>query len=209
MQGWIGEGGIGSAAAWGPLAFAQKKWGPALLPAPTAPSEGSASLHQAGPEGPSLQSLAHQLRRRFRSTAPSLRRSLVSLPGAPVRRPRFRLESPGLTRRSKPIDFPRPFLGPSPVAVRFAHLSVPKNFRRTASRNWKIVSSGASSRPTRLSSEEPWPCLPRRSDLWSPAAPSCRCRLSSEAGSRRPDHPFLMRVATSRSKRKICAQACG
>jgi len=139
-----------------------------------------ASLNK--PRGPFLQSLAHQLRRRFRSTTPSLRRSPVSLPGAPVRRPRFRLESPGLTRRSKPIDFPRPFLGPSPVAVRFAHPSAPKNFRRAALRNWKTVSSGASSRPTRFRSEELPPCLPRRSDLWSPAALSSRFRSSSEAG---------------------------
>ncbi len=29
-------------------------------------------------------------------------------------------------------------------------------------------------------------CLPQRSDLWSPAAPSCRCRLSGEAGTAVP-----------------------
>ena len=34
----------------------KKKWGPALLPAPTAPSEGSASLHQTGPETRFLKS---------------------------------------------------------------------------------------------------------------------------------------------------------
>ena len=52
----------------------QKKWGPALLPAPTAPSEGSAGVRNLvdrafRPTYP-LSILAHQLRRRFRSDRP-------------------------------------------------------------------------------------------------------------------------------------------
>ena len=50
--------------------MAQKKWGPALLPAPTAPSEGYAGIRNLVRFGLSAQPdplsiLAHQLRRRF------------------------------------------------------------------------------------------------------------------------------------------------
>jgi len=50
--------------------LAQKKWGPALLPAPTAPSEGYAGVRNLVHLNPKAQPyplsiLAHQLRRRF------------------------------------------------------------------------------------------------------------------------------------------------
>jgi hypothetical protein len=50
-----------------------------------------------------------------------------------------------------------------------------------------IPSSGASSRlaPARARKLFPIACR-RRSDPWSPAAPSCRCRLSGEAGTAVP-----------------------
>ena len=44
----------------------KQKWGPALLPAPTAPSEGSAGVRNLVPGDP-FSILAHQLRRRFPS----------------------------------------------------------------------------------------------------------------------------------------------
>jgi len=99
---------------------AQKKWGPALLPAPTAPSEGYAgirnlidrTLRLTDP----LSILAHQLRRRFPpnnsllrgarsfySTAPP-EGSLVFRPFRPV----FWNRSPS---KPKPSSVLRPFLG--------------------------------------------------------------------------------------------------
>lgn len=57
-----------------------------------------------------------------------------------------------------------------------------------ASRDRKIISSGASSRLATKGPEGTSHCLPRRSELWPPAAPSCRCRLSGEAWDRCPDH---------------------
>jgi hypothetical protein len=60
----------------------QKKWGPALLPAPTAPSEGSAGVRNLVRFCPKawaypLSILAHQLRRRFPSDR-SLRRGALT-----------------------------------------------------------------------------------------------------------------------------------
>ena len=89
----------------------QKKWGPALLPGPTAPSEGSAGVRDLDlsarrPKNPS-SILAHQLRRRFPS-----RRSKdpvccwVWLPKEPL--PPIPLRS---ARRLCDLDVPRPFLG--------------------------------------------------------------------------------------------------
>lgn len=47
-------------------------------------------------------------------------------------------------------------------------------------------------------------CLPRRSDLWTPAAPSCRCRPPGEARDRRPDHPWtLTRISESRQAKYL------
>ena len=90
-------------------ALATKKWGPASLPAPTAPSEGSAGLkdifrrtrHQS-PGSPAQASLPIVLLPRERSLA----NLLTALPeGSLVSR------SSRLTRRSKLSDVPRPFLG--------------------------------------------------------------------------------------------------
>jgi hypothetical protein len=70
--------------------FSQKKWGPALLPAPTAPSEGSAgvrnlvdrTLRLTNP----LSILAHQLRRRFPSDRSLQGRSSTNLLDCAARR---------------------------------------------------------------------------------------------------------------------------
>src|SRR5206468_11584623 len=105
-----------------------EKWGPALLPAPTAPSEGSAGVRNLAHFDLSAQSdplsiLAHQLRRRFPSNR-SLRRgarplldcasrrfACLSLSSLSVRasipEPKFQHQS----SRPKPSDVPRPFLG--------------------------------------------------------------------------------------------------
>jgi hypothetical protein len=68
----------------------------------------------------------------------------------------------------------------------------------------KIDSSGASSRlAPRRTEALPIACR-RRSDLWSPAAPACRCRLLGRPGppSRSPlQHARLPRVAKAKNMR--------
>src|SRR3982751_6947148 len=102
--------------------FAQKKWGPALLPAPTAPSEGSAGVRNLVRLNPKAQSnplsiLAHQLRRRFQSDCSLLRGARptysTTWPGGSLV---FRSVRPGIRAEAlqpKPSDVPRPFLGRS------------------------------------------------------------------------------------------------
>ena len=126
-----------------------------MLPAPTAPSEGSAGVRNLvdralQPTYP-LSILAHQLRRRFPSNS-SLRggagpayqtaRPEGSLVLRPIR-PRFSNRSPS---KPKPFDVPRPFLGRS--LSRPALLTFPTRRSGAASRLRKIDSSGASSRLT-------------------------------------------------------------
>jgi hypothetical protein len=89
--------------------FAHKKWGPALLPAPTAPSEGSAGQKDIF-RRTRLKALAHQLRRRFPPYRSLVRGASIFYSTAP---PGGSLvfQSSRLTRKSKPFDVPRPFLG--------------------------------------------------------------------------------------------------
>jgi hypothetical protein len=80
-----------------------------LLPAPTAPSEGSAGLHGPDPEGSFPKVLAHQLRRRFPSNS-SLRRG--DRPSNRLRFPKARLPfNYRCLAKPKPSDVLRPFLG--------------------------------------------------------------------------------------------------
>ena len=84
---------------------------------------------------------------------------------------------------------------------------LPHPFRRTAakaaSREWKTISSGASSRLTRFRSRRASAiACRRRSDLWSPAAPSFRCRLSGEAGTAVPITHALCTSPPSRESEK-------
>jgi len=80
-----------------------------LLPAPTAPSEGSAGLHGPDPEGSLPKVLAHQLRRRFPSDN-SLRRG--DRPSNRLRFPKARLPfNYRCLAKPKPSDVLRPFLG--------------------------------------------------------------------------------------------------
>src|SRR3954462_13682874 len=98
-----------------------EKWGPALLPAPTAPSEGSAGVRNLidrtfRPANP-LSILAHQLRRRFPSCSSLVRGArLVYLTTWPEGSLVFRLARPA--RNSNPkTEFLREnrpmFRGPS------------------------------------------------------------------------------------------------
>ena len=190
---------------------AQKKWGPASLPAPTAPSEGYAGVRSTWSRpakrlGPRFSILAHQLRRRippnrslFRGARPIY--STARPEGSLVFRP-FR---PGVWNRSsskpKPSSVPRPFLGrplsrpasltddPETIRSRVA-LEEDRLFRR-------LFPADLEKNPKAL----PTACR-RRSDLWSPAASSCRFRLLERPGppSRSPmHHEPLARVGEAKN----------
>ena len=75
--------------------------------------------HDQIPGEPDLEP-THQLRRRFPPTTPSRGGARRPLLQCATRRPAFRFVPPGLTRKSKPTDVPRPFLGCPPLASRFA-----------------------------------------------------------------------------------------
>ena len=172
-----------------------------MLPAPTAPSEGSAGVRNLVKtrEGPDpLSILAHQLRRRFRSNSSLVRGakpiyqtarpegSLVLRPVRPVMNP---IREP--TSRRKPSDVLRPFLG-NPL-LRPASLTRPldspketpeiREPRRATERFLfrRLLPADPKKNPKVLLT-----ACRRRSDLWSPAALSCRCRLSGEAGTAVP-----------------------
>jgi hypothetical protein len=196
-----------------PKSCAQKKWGPALLPAPTAPSEGSAgvrnlidrTLRLTDP----LSILAHQLRRRFRSDRSLLRGarlpylttwpegSLVSRSVRPanetsVRRPPL---------QAKPSDFPRPFLG-NPLSRPASLTEIPKNSGSRVARQ-EDFSSGASSRLAPRRTRKLFP-LPAGGDRTFGHLPRPRAVAGSWGGrDRRPDHMSTMHLSSESRKRKM------
>jgi hypothetical protein len=166
--------------------LSQKKWGPALLPAPTAPSEGYAgvrnlvdgTLRLTDP----LSILAHQLRRRF----PSHVRA----------------------RRTHPAMFH----GPSWVDHSCVSLRLPRSENRWKPRRARGRPTLPAPLPgwPRFHSRKSFGIACRqRSDLWSPAAPVLPFPALWRGRDRRPDHPFTMHLSSESSKRKIRRKACG
>jgi hypothetical protein len=188
-----------------------EKWGPALLPAPTAPSEGSAGIRNLvditfRPTNP-LSILAHQLRRRFPSCHSLLRGagqiysttwpegSLVVRPdwpaGTSIRRPNF---------RAKTARCSAALLGMNPLVSRFAHQGSeePREPRRT---------TGRTSLPAPLPD---WPrkepesslhCLPAEiGPLVACRTLPCRCRPFRGGRDRRPDHLVTMHMRSESGK---------
>ena len=107
----------------------KQKWGPALLPAPTAPSEGYAGVRSTldpAPERvrPRFSILAHQLRRRIPSDYSLFRGArLISRHRHP--KARASLDWPGLNGTVIPFKTVRcsaALLGKPSIAFRFAHL---------------------------------------------------------------------------------------
>ena len=148
------------------------------------------------PEGPSnpLSILAHQLRRRFRSNRSLLRGArLAYLTARPEGSLVFRPVRPGLeaSPAAKTVRCSAALLGSTTLASRFAHQSPnpPRETRKSGSRVAleedrlfrRLFPAGPGKNPKALSI-----ACRRRSDLWPPAAPSCRCRLPDEAGTAVP-----------------------
>ena len=151
----------------GRCSSAQKSKGPALLPAPPAPSEGSAGVRNLEPQGRSplvpFSILAHQLRRRFRN-------------GGPVRRPIRAI-------------LPRPFLGQHLFASCFARcLPEGRFWCRIAQRDRCLFRRPLPGWP-RLPRPEGLfrHCRPAEIGLSAPSSlPGCP---ASGDGDIRPDHP--------------------
>ena len=161
------------------------------------------NLRNQIPGEPNPRTPTHQLRRRFPPTTPSKEEpgdlyssapaeaSLLfraARPDPKVKADRCSAALLGITLNRVPLCPPRP------------------KSLEAASRNRKITSSGASSRLASKGPRGTSHCLPRRSDLWSPAAPSCRCRLSGEAGTAVPiTRQTLNPVSESRQAKNMGA----
>jgi hypothetical protein len=164
-----------------------------LLPAPTAPSEGSAGVRNLvdrtfRPTYP-LSILAHQLRRRFLSDRSLLRGArptyLTTWPeGSLV----ARSVRPAIGPKSsvKTVRCSAALLGMTSSCVPLCSSAIRKSLQNRVARDEsplfrRLFPAGPGKNPKAL----PIACR-RRSDLWSPAAPSCRCRPSDEAGTAVP-----------------------
>ena len=167
-----------------------------MLPAPTAPSEGSAGVRNLvdrsfRPIYP-LSILAHQLRRRFPSCSALLRGARLFYSTAPPEGSLvFRPARPGTPEISdpkteplsgpKPPDVLRPFLG-KPLLRPASLTEIPKNSRNRVARE-ATSSSGASSRLAPLPlPKEPWQCLPAEIGPLVTCRTACRCRLLTRPG---------------------------
>jgi hypothetical protein len=196
--------------------FPQKKWGPALLPAPTAPSEGYAGIRltlDPAPENrfvtpllvpgsPAQASHPTELLplARSRSTYSTARPEgpLVFRPVRPV----FGNRGPS---KPKPSSVPRPFLG-RPLSRSASLTEGPRTIRNRVALE-EEDSSGASSRLAPKCTEALSTACRRRSDLWSPAAPPA-VSSSWRGRDRRPDHPSNMHPSPESRKRKMTRWSC-
>jgi hypothetical protein len=194
---------------------AQKKWGPALLPAPTAPSEGSAGVRNLVDRSLAAYLPALDPGSPAQASLPirplPLARSPTDLPDYVARRLAGLSVRPAcletLIRRSplpaKPSDFPRPFLG-RPLLRPASLTDGPKTARnRVALEENRLFRRLFPAGPGKNPKVLPTACR-RRSDLWSPAAPSFRCRFLGEAGTA---VPITHAPCASRSSRG--SEKCG
>jgi hypothetical protein len=157
----------------------------------------------SGPRGTQSRTPAHQLRRRFPSATPS--REELDRP-TEVRHPKARIsfKRSCLTRKSKPTDVPRPFLGSSPTASRFAPLD-PKTVGSRVALERSSLPAPRPGWPRKAPKEPSIACRGDRTFGHLPH-PSCRCRLPGEAWDRRPDHAqTLTRFSESRQAKNMGA----
>ena len=179
-----------------------------MLPAPTAPSEGSAGVRNLidrtfRPANP-LSILAHQLRRRFPSCISLFREARLTYSTTwPEGSLVVRSARPGRNRNSSQN---RPmFRGPSWDNLSRVPLRSPE-FRRTpgaASHDRKIISSGASSRLARDEPESSSHSCRRRSVLLPLPRPCCRCRPFRGDWDFRPDHLKTMHLRSESRKQNF------
>ena len=192
------------------------KWGPALLPAPNAPSEGYAGVRNLVHLNPKAQPyplsiLAHQLRRRFPPNSSLLRgaRSIYQTArpeGSLVFRP-FR---PGVWNRSpskpKPSNVLRPFLGnplSRPASLTRSHKETQEPRRATGRFLFRRLFPTGSVQTRRL-----FPILPAEIGPLVTCRALHRCRLRG-GRDRRPDHSVTMHSSSESRKRKIRLSGCG
>jgi hypothetical protein len=170
---------------------AQKKWGPALLPAPTAPSEGSAGVRNLVDRSfrttHPLSILAHQLRRRFPSCSSLFRGvrliysttwpegSLVVRSAGPGRNRNSGQNRPMFCGPSWEILYRVPLRSPSPRGGREPRRATGRSLFR------RLFPAG----PTRTRKFSPLPAGGDRTFGHLPR-PSCRFRPSGEAGTAVP-----------------------
>ena len=188
----------------------QKKWGPALLPAPTAPSEGSAGVRNLvdralQPTYP-LSILAHQLRRRFLSDRSLLRGArptyLTTWPeGSLV----ARSVRPAIGPKSsvKTVRCSAALLGMTSSCVPLCSSSIRRSLQSRVARDEsplfrRLFPAGPGKNPKALPN-----CLPAEI---GPLV-TCRTFLSLptlwRGRDRRPDHPCTMHLAAESGKQKM------
>ena len=179
------------------IAFAHKKWGPALLPAPTAPSEGSAGVRSTlvpprkrfgtpllDPGSPAQASLPIVQRPLARSPADLLdcaARRFAGLSTGPAWRSN---SSPKTVIRAITARRSAALLGVTTLESRFAH-QVPKNPRAASHKRRSPHPAPLPDWP-RQEPESSSHCLP--AEIGPSVLPhlSCRCRPSGEAGTSVP-----------------------
>jgi hypothetical protein len=174
----------------------KQKWGPALLPAPTAPStdmpvfatrsaEASPSLDPGSPAQASLPIAAARESLAFPSFASRKKLHLGPLMPRP---------------KTKQLRCSTALLGMTTSASRFAP-AVPKNRRSRVAQKEDHLFRRLFPAGPELSPKERFIACRQRSEPWS-LPPEGDC-------DRRPDHLNTMPIAASRAKRKIRTLACG
>ena len=194
-----------------------------MLPAPTAPSEGSAGVRNLvdrslRPIYP-LSILAHQLRRRFPSHRSLLRGARLLLDCASRRFACLSTSGLSLENLNRGTEVPKPkssgqsrsmFCGPSwgnHSCVPLCSSSSEKPGSRVALE--AVSSSGASSRLAPARTRKLFP-LPAGGDRTFGHLPRPRAVAGSWGGrDRRPDHPSTMHPAPESGKRKMWEKGCG
>ena len=184
----------------------KRNWGRHCCQPPLRRAKDLPNLKNQVPGEPNSRTPTHQLRRRFPPTTPSREEPGDLYSSAPA-------EASLLFRAARPdpkVKADRCSAALLGIILNRVPLCPPRpKSLEAASRNRKITSSGASSRLAPESPEGTFHCPPRRSELWPPAEPSNRCRLSDGAWDRRPDHLLTMHMRPESPKRKMWVQACG
>jgi len=163
----------------------QKKWGPALLPAPTAPSEGSAKSLVSGPRGTLFKNFGSPAQASLPIRLPPPGEEPDSPTAVTGPKTRFRFD-PSSLAKPELSDVPRPFLGWPRFAFRFAHQrSEDLREPRPATERPSLPAPLPGWFPESPEGNFPIACR-RRSGLRPPAASSFRFRLSDEAGTAVP-----------------------